>query len=89
MLEEARRIVRDYPEFGELLAEFENRISHLENSQPYHRVEETAPPLPATTDRLSNKERDIIARWRAMVLHIEKKLNEHIDASKKKKKDSY
>ncbi|KKN71844.1 hypothetical protein LCGC14_0416980 [marine sediment metagenome] len=88
MLQATRRIVKDYPEFGELLAEFENRISYLENSQPYSRLEEEPSPTP-TTDRLSNKERDVIASLRAMVLHIEKKLNEYIDASKKRKRGTY
>ena len=89
MLPATRRLIKEYPELGEILAEHENRLSTLENSQSYSSLGEKEPPLPTTIDRLSNKERDIIANLRALVYHLEKKLNEHLDASMKKKKDSY
>lgn len=89
MVTEIRNLIKEHPELGECLAEFESRISYLENSQSYSSLGEKEPPLPTTTDRLSNKERDIIANLRALVYHLEKKLNEHLDASMKKKKDSY
>jgi len=36
-------LIREYPELGEALAEFENRVSYLENSLPVHREEQQIP----------------------------------------------
>ena len=80
-----RRFIKEHPELGECLAEFENRISYLENSQPHSSPRGKEPPPSPATDRLSNKERDIIAGLRAQVLHLEKKLNQHLDPLKRKK----
>ena len=32
---ELRELIKQYPELGDLLAEYENRLSYLEASQPY------------------------------------------------------
>lgn len=36
-------MIKNFPQLGEVLAEFENRISKLENSQPYGKEEQEQP----------------------------------------------
>lgn len=83
------KLVNQFPELGELLAEFENRIACLENSQPT-RVDEGGHPnweeiANTTPDEPTNQEiLDKLHRVEVLKNDLENRLNNHIDASKKK-----
>ena len=78
-MRELRELIRQYPELGDAFAEFENRISYLENSLPYHREEPKVEIQPVFRPRPIDKEID---QLKAHVLHLQNKLNEYIDNSK-------
>ena len=77
-----RELIRHYPELGEVFAEWENRISFLENSQG-RLPEEPKEVKPAFRPRPIDDEVD---QLKSGFLHLQRKLNEHTDATKKKGK---
>ena len=74
-----RELIRQYPELGEVFAEFENRISYLENSQSYHKEESESEIQPVFRPRPVDKELD---QLKAGFIHLQNKLNEYIDKNK-------
>ena len=77
---ELRELIRQYPELGDTFAEFENRISYLENSLPYHQEKPKPEIQPVFRPRPVDKEID---QLKAVYIHLQNKLNEHLDKSKK------
>jgi len=78
-----RKLINQFPELGDCFAEWENRISFLENSLPYSRPPEPQPAQepevwkPRAWDRLQQLE--------ARVLHIEKKsMEQRAERAKRK-----
>ncbi len=86
-MSELKDLIRQYPELGEAFAQFENRVSYLENCQHSHEPEE---PQPKEKDiPWVSSQWDTIKQIRAMILFLQGKLNEHVDASKKKSQGKY
>lgn len=73
---ELRELIRQYPELGDAFAEFENRISCLENSLPYHQEEVKSEIQPVFRPRPVDKEID---QLKAGYIHLQNKLNKHLD----------
>jgi len=73
-------LIKECPELGEVLAEFENRISFLESSLPYPVSKEE----PIREERAYQDLRPI----KSEVNHILNKINTHINASKKRATDN-
>ncbi|KKM60008.1 hypothetical protein LCGC14_1546160 [marine sediment metagenome] len=77
--------VQSWEELGKALAEFENRISYLENSQPYHQEAATIqsqnenPTLKEAAEPWADKQWDVINQLRAMVLYLQEKVNKSLD----------
>ncbi|KKN60088.1 hypothetical protein LCGC14_0535570 [marine sediment metagenome] len=86
-----KELVRECPELGEAFAEFENRISYLENSQPYHQEAATIqsqnenPTLKEAAEPWASKQWDVINQLRAMVLYLQEKVNKSTDKKKRTK----
>jgi len=78
---ELKELIRQYPELGEALAEFENRISHLENSLPYHQEQPKSEIQPVFRPRPVDKEID---QLKVGYIHLQNKLDEHLVKSKSK-----
>ncbi len=81
-----RELVKECPELGEAFAEFENRISYLENKLPYH--EEAAKEAieePVTEGRWVSKQWDVVNQLRSMVLYLQEKVNKSTDKKKRTK----
>ena len=68
-------------EIQELLAEHENRISFLENSQPYRREEAELPPIILPEHKFYGE----LQQTKGKLIHFEKVFNKHCD----KKRDDY
>ncbi len=69
---ELKELINQYPELGDVFAEFENRISSLENSLPYHHEEPKSEIQPVFKPRPVDKEID---QLKAMVLYLQNKVN--------------
>ncbi len=84
-MQELKDLIRMYPQLGEAFAEFENRISYLENSQPYHLEAATIqsrnenPTLKEAAEPWADKQWDVINQLRAMVLYLQEKVNKSLD----------
>jgi len=76
---ELKDLIRQYPELGDVFAEFENRILFLENSLPYHIEEPKIEIQPIFKPRPVDKEID---QLKAGFIHLQNKLNEHLDKKK-------
>ena len=76
---ELRELIRQYPELGNAFAEFENRISFLENSMPYHKEEPKSEIQPVFKPRPVDKEID---QLKAGYIHLQNKVNTLIDKKK-------
>ncbi len=76
---ELREFVKQCPELGEVLAEFENRLAYLESILPYRAPEEPGKIKPVFKSRPVNKEID---QLKAGFLHLQKELNKHISIRK-------
>lgn len=61
-------------EIQEMLAEFENRISYLENSLPFHSDPEPTPVYKDT--EWTNRQWDAVKQLKAQVIHLTTKVNE-------------
>jgi len=86
-MSELKELIRHYPELGDLFAEWENRISFLENSIPYQKEEQPKPEL--KEEPWSNKQRDTVNQIRLQCQYLRGKLMEHLapkDAKQKKGK---
>jgi len=68
-------------EIQELLADFENRISYLENLATGHIAQKTE--MPAQKIELSRSQMNIVNQLKAQVTHLQNKMNEHIDYSRR------
>jgi len=75
---ELKDLIRQYPELGNVFAEFENRISFLENSLSYQEEPKTE-IQPIFRPRPVDKEID---QLKAGFIHLQNKLNGYIDKSK-------
>ena len=82
------------PQIGDIIAEFENRVSYLEQSSVGTLVYELEERLKAIEEKInlitndkswSNQQWDAVQQAQVKVMHLENKLNEHLDATKKKK----
>jgi len=83
---ELKDLIRQYPELGDVFANFENRLLYLENSQPYHRDPEQPKLEPEIPDILELRQlKHQIEQAKAGYLHLQNKLNDYID--KKNNKD--
>ena len=84
---ELKQLIRQYPELGDVFADFEGRLLYLENSQLPELPEE---PISISKDDepLSKKRWDIINQLRAEVKHLSSKVNE-MRASASKRKPKY
>jgi len=88
-----QELVNECPELGDAFAEFENRVSYLENlrtpanSTLYQVVDNQTEQLAEIKESPVNN--DSINQLRAMVYFLQKKFNEHIDGSKKRNKGVY
>ena len=71
-------MIKSWEDLGDALANFENRISCLENTMPFYSFEK---PEGKSQQRIIYELRQ---SDRALILHLQNKLNEHIDASKGK-----
>jgi len=69
---ELRELIRQYPELGDAFAEFENRISFLENSLPYHHEEPKSEIQPVFKPRPVDEEID---QLKAGYIHLQNKIN--------------
>ncbi len=78
----------DSGKIQDLLAEFENRIGTLELSMPNSPREVPGEPRELTIS-LTDRQMDIVNQLKAQVLHLQNKLNEHIDPDKKIRLDKY
>ena len=76
-----QELIRQYPELGDALAEFENRISFLENSLPYYQEEYKSEIQPVFKPRPVDKEID---QLKANYIGLRNKLYEHLGSSKNK-----
>ena len=68
-------LIKQYPELGEVLAEYENRLACLENSQPYHKEESEARAVQQDME-WTPKQWDAVLQTKAMVLNIDSKIKE-------------
>ena len=83
-----RELIRQYPELGDVFANFETRILFLENSLPYHRELEF--PKPEIPDLLEIRQLKYqVEQAKAGYLHLQNKLNGHLDKNRKKMSDMY
>ena len=82
-----RQLVTEYPELGDILADFESRILFLENSlaPPSNLL----PPIENKTlpeqPKFDNRQRDTVQQLKGQIIHLQNKLNEHIDSRRKKR----
>lgn len=85
-MKELKHLIQECPEFGDIMADFENRISFLENSQSHcYRSEKEQPTpdvQPANKEVLSK-----LHKVEVLINDLRNILNKHIDKSKKKRMD--
>jgi len=74
-------MIKSFEELGEILAEFENRISLLENSMP--NPQELDQPEKPPEPQWTQEQWRYVQQLRGMVLHLDKQVKEAL--SKKKK----
>ena len=80
---ELKDLIRQYPELGDVFANFENRLLYLENSQPYHRDPEQPKPEPEIPNIPEVRQLKYqVEQAKAGYLHLQNKLNEHLDKKK-------
>ena len=77
---ELKDLIRQYPELGNVFAEFENRISFLENSLSYQEEPKTE-IQPIFRPRPVDKEID---QLKADFIRFRNQFNEHLDKGKDK-----
>ncbi|KKM27105.1 hypothetical protein LCGC14_1578000 [marine sediment metagenome] len=65
-------MIKSWEELGEILAEFENRLSYLENSQHFHYPEDRPEPKPVFRPRPIHDEID---QLKAGFLYLQKNVN--------------
>ena len=75
-------MIKSWEELGDYLAEFENRLKYIENSQGGSKeiVEQETSQEPEWYCGQWTQ----VTQLKAMVLHLQKKVNEHIDRKKHK-----
>ena len=86
-------MIKSWEELGDHLAEIENRLSYLENSanntqvgdieERLSKIESLLESQPQRTDNKGETTKQI----RAMVLYLQRKLNQHMDKKKVDKQD--
>ena len=89
-MNELSDLIRAYPELGEVLANTENRLSYLENSQPtlYYikedikTLQDKLGPQPTLKEVL-----DKLHRQEVLIRDLQNRLMEHISVSKQAKRD--
>ena len=78
-------LIRECPELGEIFAEFENRLSCVENSMPNTKREQ-----PGTENtkvpKWTRKQWDSIQQLQAEIIFLKNKLNGHLDKPRTKAK---
>ena len=79
-MERLNKLIREYPELGDVLAEFETRLLRLENSSPIVIYPEPIKPLDNIDVRQLKYQ---IEQARSGYLHLQNKLNEHLDRKTK------
>ena len=77
-----KELIKMYPELGEVLADFENRLSYLANSQPYQKE---PPKEPEPEEPWVSKQWDVVNQLRAKVNYLQGKVNAKYD----KKQDGF
>lgn len=82
---ELKQLIQQYPELGEVFADFETRLLTLENSLSSP-VGETPQKNETPEPEWTRRQWDAVTQLKGLVLHIQSKLNEHLDKSKPKKK---
>lgn len=81
-------LLKEYPELGEALADFESRLLYLENSLPYSRPEIIAKKEPP--NEWSKKQWDYVQQIKAELLHHRReyaRLMAELDTISQKRKD--
>ena len=79
-MERLNKLIREYPELGDVLAEFETRLLRLENSSPIIIYPE---PI-KTLDNIDVRQLKYqVEQARSGYLHLQNKLNEHLDRKTK------
>ena len=66
-----RDLIEQYPELGDVFADFENRILFLENSQPYNKPEPIPEPEP---EPWTKRQWDSVQQLRGAQRHTDKTL---------------
>ena len=80
-MERLNKLIREYPELGDVLAEFETRLLRLENSSPIIIYPE---PI-KTLDNIDVRQLKYqVEQARSGYLHLQNKLNEHLDRKTKR-----
>ena len=85
-------LIKQYPLLGEHLAEIENRISFLENSQCNIPVTQESEVVTEPEPQWSKRQWDYVKQLKSRVIHFEGKVEELMGTLKKKKgtpKDIY
>ena len=80
-----KELIRQYPELGDVFADFETRIATLENSMPFAKdtqedIKSVRFPIIPSEHRLSYRLQQLEGRF----IHLENKVNEKRDASLEK-----
>ena len=81
-----RQLVTEYPELGDILADFESRILFLENSlaRPSNLSLPIENKTPPEQPKFDNHQWDTVQQLKGQIIHLQNKLNEHIDFRRKK-----
>ena len=74
-------MIKSWEELGDYLAEIENRISYLENSQGAATIQSQNenPTHEEAAESWSSKQWDVVNQLRSMVLYLQEKVNRITD----------